>query len=217
MKQFFNILEAAEHHTKCYICGFMLTPNFRGDVLFNSPFNEKNDRQLKINLSGMVDSDTDDILTIDMNTNQITLHAQRRRQHIDYHYDIGGYLGTSNISGRSRSMALPSPRGYGGTIFEGIDISCRNCNRFSYTIQMIIDVAKEHKITSLFLNSEEITFNDGDTAHQIRNIYTTRMTEYRHHTVPHKFGKMISFPLIPLDLENPQETIFRIKKLLPFL
>jgi hypothetical protein len=213
MKHFVNILDAAEHHKKCYVCGFMLTPNFHGDVLFNSPYNERNDRLLKINLSGMVDSDTDDILTINMSTNQITLHAQRRYDHSGYRNDIGGYLGASNI----RSGALPAPRGYGGTLFEGIDISCRNCNRFSYTIQMIIDVEKEHRITSLFLNSEDITINDGTTAHQIRNVYTTKTTEYRHHTKPHMHGKTISFPLMELNLKDPQETLSRIKNLLPFL
>jgi hypothetical protein len=211
MKHFVNILDAAEHHKKCYVCGFMLTPNFHGDVLFNSPFNENNDRQLRINLSGMVDSDTDDILTIDMNTNKITLHAQRR--YVDFHYDIGGTINGANV----RSKSPPAPRGYGGILFEGIDISCRNCNRFSYTIQMIIDVQKEHRITSLFLNSEDITINDGVTAHQIRNVYTTKTTEYRHHTKPHMHGKTISFPLMDLNLKDPQETLGRIKNLLPFL
>src|SRR5271154_1983086 len=111
MKQFVNILDAVSHHIKCYVCGFMLTPNFRGDVLFNSPFNERNDRQLKINLSSMVDSEQDDILTIDMNTNKIALHAQRRyRRHSDYN-DVGGFLDGGNI----KSRLPPSPRGYGST------------------------------------------------------------------------------------------------------
>jgi hypothetical protein len=83
---------------------------------------------------------------------------------------------------------------------------------------MIIDVEKYNRITDIMLNSEYITLIDHDNFSQIVNVYTTEETKYRNAYKSKYFDAddFIVLPLIPLNLENPHETLSKIKKLLPF-
>jgi len=102
----------------------------------------------------------------------------------------------------------------GGTFYHGLTIDCKSCCQFSYTIQVKIDL-KNQILMGTFLNSETISVEDSDIVHEIKNIYATEKTEYAYFSQSGG-SKKATFPLIPLNLMAPQETISRIRKLLIF-
>jgi hypothetical protein len=204
MKDFCNILEAANYHKKCYRCQSDMIPYFNDERVAASRLDQSGRAGLiEINLSASTDSDTDDILTINPFNNKISLEYHPRYKIKDW-----GYIdyGQSTIS-------KSTINNYNGTLYEGLDVRCCNCTHFSYTIQLVIDIAKEYRIQQLFLNSEMIIWLDEKgLAYEIRNAYTIGKTECFSFN-GNKRGQQISIPLIPLNLSNPEETLARIKKL----
>jgi hypothetical protein len=110
-----------------------------------------------------------------------------------------------------------------GCMFLAIWIECEECYQYSYTIRIKIDLT-ERSVSDINLNSEFITvLDDEHFTHEIRNVYATKQTEYwyttngrtRHKSYP-KIEKTIILPLVPLNLEQPEKTLERIKSLIVF-
>lgn len=103
-----------------------------------------------------------------------------------------------------------------GTNYHGINIECVNvdCSLFDFTIQLQTNLDK-NKINHIILNSERISYEDKQgMLHEIKNIYTSNTTEYTFYTKSESKNKKL--PLVPLDFNNPENTIQRIKKLIIF-
>ena len=209
MKYFCNILDALDYHKNCCVCqnpmrnffihGEPCELEYRNDYMRHSQI-------IKVNLSASTDSDTDDILTICPTTNSVNLESNLRYKNRDYGFDY------SKLYTGSTFAYKPPVNNYSGTLYEGLDISCFHCNSFNYTIQLIIDLEKEHRIQQLFLNSEEVVWSDeNNQTYVIRNAYTIGKTEYKY-----KGQKIISVPLIPLNFSDPGETVKRLKVLNTF-
>jgi hypothetical protein len=209
IKQFTNIKEAITYHKKCYVCDSELQPTFHDNKIEYFYTDDQMHECMEINLSNNIDSDTDDILSIDMENNSVKLNIKKR-------YDILYYNDPSyRLYSRKYSATAYS---YGGILYESILVNCIKCRNFSYVVRMIIDVEKYNRITDIMLNSEYITLIDHDNFSQIVNVYTTEETKYRNAYKSKYFDAddFIVLPLIPLNLENPHETLSKIKKLLPF-
>lgn len=98
---------------------------------------------------------------------------------------------------------------------------CESCSKYSFSIGISIDITNM-KVVSLFLNSETFSIEEGSRLSEIRNVYTTEKTEYTTFTnyesedaKPHDKQTTV-LPLIPMDLENPDKTLNRIKTLVLF-
>lgn len=209
MKQFYNLLEAMAYQEKCCACGEFLVHNLK--------LVHGGDYPVFIwNLSEDVDSETDDYITIDP-YNQITEVKQNRRYYQDLIYSDN----EMDMVKRTYSVHQKGAfRWSGGTMYEAIQKHCGKCRKYGYTIQVIINGAAK-KIDGLFLNSEFVEYNDESGKwHRIRNVYTHNKTEYVFEVMPtaeRDYSKQtISVPLIPIDLNHPQETVSRIKKLTIF-
>jgi hypothetical protein len=223
MKEFHNIVEAINYHQKCFICGSTLWANFHDEPIkiieetWHRLFGPRKEigGTIRVNLSSQVDSETDDWLTINVLTNSIALESLRRHNP-DYSYTIG----TDDPLRFHHKGPSTTGYSYNGTLYYPINVNCPKCHQFSYTIQMILDIVKENRITHLYLNSEFISWSDDKhVTHEIKNIYTTEQTEYAHfssHNYPKINSDRMSLPLIPLNLHNPSETLGRIKKLIIF-
>ena len=97
---------------------------------------------------------------------------------------------------------------------------CNDCSKYGYTIQVHADMANM-KVIGIYLNSETFSIEKGDTLYEIRNVYPMKKTEYsifrKSTDASDNLDKQAELPLIPLDLENPEKTLDRIKGLIVFL
>jgi hypothetical protein len=145
---------------------------------------------------------SDDILYINPVTEDVNIKYSRQ-EHFVTGTNLGSYIGQT-----------PTPTSYSGTWYQGISISCNSCCQYSYTLRLHVDLT-EGKLAGTYLNSEQISVEEGNTVHEVRNVYAVEKTEYA--CFP-KDGssKKSSIPLVPLNLLNPKETITRIRKLLIF-
>lgn len=103
-----------------------------------------------------------------------------------------------------------------GSLGHGLTLECK-CNMYSFTIQVWVDL-NTHKINSIILNSERVSWEDDlCTLHEITATYTTNTIKYNYfHTDASEDDGHIVLPLIPLDINNPENTLSRIRKLLVF-
>jgi hypothetical protein len=222
MKDFVSISEAIEYHKECYICKSILRVDFHGEPLKiktdleDYRQNSKLTQTIELNLTDMVDSDVDDLLTINIWTNKVTIRTTQRVHYLDPVYGNSNYAGQTPTKLFVKGLQkVPSRHGYNGKLFESLTIGCQNCHQFSYVVQVVID-GTAMRVEHLFLNSEFISWSEKEITHEIKNIYPTGKTEYSRSASigkSHLIDCNISIPLIPLNLTNPVETMDRIKKL----
>lgn len=108
-----------------------------------------------------------------------------------------------------------------GTLYQGLHFACRDCLGYRYTVGLKIDVGQS-KIEEINLSSEAVYLEHGGKAYDIRSSYATKKTEYTviNTDTTRKLysdsAKRLDLPLIPLNIQNPRETLERIQKLLVF-
>lgn len=214
MKDFANITDAIQYHKRCYICGSTLIPTVSAREPFhiiNNPDTEQ--PELEIDLTRNIDSEDDDLLYINLWTNKVRIKTMRRQHSRMIYNPEDGMMHNVSSNQPAFIKGLQNiPKTYGNTIYEPIDINCANylCGKFYYVIQMIIDATKM-RVEHLYLNSEQITWQDDQGDHTIHNIFSIGKTEYWRHTTA--IDQNITIPLISINLQNPSETVARIKKL----
>jgi hypothetical protein len=109
-----------------------------------------------------------------------------------------------------------------GVFIHGLTFHCDACCQFAYNIQIHIDT-ELLKLIGIYLNSESLSIEDGADLHEIKNIYSFNRTEYSYFRgilaadadVPDQ--NSINLPLVPLNLNNPIETVNRIRNLIIFI
>lgn len=202
MKVFNNLLEATTYYGHCHACK-------KGKLVHSLEMEtDGSEHFYKWNLSENVDSDTDDWIIVNAETNKIHDY-QQSRNHDAYIYSIGTDSFVDVIKRRGIYASKPNKDGF---LFESIHISCGTCRNFGYTIQIIMNMSSGNVI-SISLNSEYISYIGSDQQyHTVRNSFTFGKTEYVY-SLADGSRKTITVPLIPIDLENPAETVGRVKKL----
>ena len=150
-------------------------------------------------------------LAIDLETDEIISYTETRRMPSPI-YGIGSVSPVAYIP--SKSTGLTSD----GQLMERLLVGCELCCQYYYVVQVIvsIDSMGEIRVTGLYLNSEFLIINEGDTTHEIRNIYSFEKTRYIKHNTSYIGAGIINLPLIPLDLKNPHKTLERVKTLVLF-
>ena len=154
-----------------------------------------------------------DLLNIDVLTEKIELIRD---------YSISG-------SGRNTQNLYD-----GGILIVRLGIDCNECCQYGYLLQISIDLEKMI-VNGVYLDSEILSIEKGNVVHEIRNSYSRSETNYdiinrsREHATQmtsdgmHEIeetidtvDKSIMLPLFPLDINNPEETLQRINKLIVF-
>jgi len=189
MIQFKTFLEAISYHTNCVICQEKLSINDRDLVDYDTKLSI-NDRVCKPEkISFYISQRNDDIVSLDTNTDEI-------------------------------SFVAPEYSASHGVFIHGLTLHCEDCCQFAYNIQIHMDLGQK-KLIEIFLNSESISVEDGRDLHEIKNIYAMKKTEYNYFPnelaepqQESKYKGRIIFPLIPLNLINPMETVNRIRNLI---
>jgi hypothetical protein len=166
-------------------------------------------------------------MDLNYDENSVTAYLKFGSTHltVDCHNNnivkINQVVSTSFAGGPPIYMASSlSDLSSGGTNIRRLNISCDSCSKYAYLVQVHISLDK-NKITSMVLNSESASIEEGAKLYEIKNIYTTEKTEMStfHTHLSQQRGALdkVELPLVPLDLQNPLKTVERIKNLLVFL
>jgi hypothetical protein len=199
MKKFNSFLDAFNPDKKCPLCLSFMKINER-DIAEDFIFDDNR------HVTFYLDRNEDSTFTIDMLNHNVSLNIREAfPEH--YLYDINS---SSYIPKYQSSHYLVK----NGLMLQALTIDCISCCQYSYTLQLHLNLSTK-KLTSIYLNSETISFEDKGVVHEIKNIYSLKETQYS--CFP-KDGsaRTTQLPLIELNLDKPKETINRIKKLLIF-
>lgn len=199
MKQFKNLFEVLNYHSKCPFCSGKMSAGW--DMAYDE---NSVKAYLKFGLT---------TLTVDCYNNNII--ECRQTSNNNTIYGIGGIGPAVQYVGSSLSDLSSH-----GIDIRRLNISCDGCSKYSYLIQ--IHISLEHgRVVALVLNSESASIEEGAKLYEIKNIYVTEKTEmsiFHTHTSQQRGAlDKIELPLVPLDLQNPLKTVERIKNLLVFL
>lgn len=148
----------------------------------------------------------DDAIVINPNTDEVELVVAKR---------WSPEVVVEAVNGEFEPSFKPSAQPiYNGKFMHALTIDCKSCCQYSYTLQVHFDLSEEILI-GVYLNSESLSIEESGMVHEIKNSYAAQLTYYSYFD---KEGdsKRDCLPLIPLDLDNPKETVSRIRKLLIF-
>lgn len=210
MKRFDSILAALNYYPNCPICNKELRINDK-ELADDYPYDY--DRSLPMpKISFYLNQRNDEVMRIDPITNSVEIQIA----HTDIDISSSGYFADYNAPVKSINAYGKSPYEIkGGFFMHALRINCQSCCQFSYALQVHVDLSSK-KLAGVFLNSESITVEDGGVAYEIKNIYSTNITEYHYFSALGSSSKPITLPLVELDVYKPMDTINRIRKLLPF-
>lgn len=200
MKRFYSFIAGLTHYTKCPLCSKGMEINDR-DLVERIEYPTGHSYQ---RFSFQLSRNNDDILVINPETEEVEIRYSKRS---NFQTTYGGSI--SSYAGQTYT-----PTTYSGMFMHGLTINCSSCCQFSYTLQLHIDL-NEGKLIGTYLNSETVSVEEGSNVHEIKNVYSMDKTEYTCFTA-NGSEKTSSIPLIPLNIDDPKETVTRIRKLLIF-
>lgn len=185
---FFTLRQAFEYKKTCPLC--------HGTLISN-------------NMSGADGLITDEDPIILIQHNDLKIHANMDTSSICVEYNDFSETEFGVLKFK-KSISNYNP----GRLIIGVDFECFDCHQYYYNVAVHIDTC--NKIFSLAtLNSEWLEIENGPDVFTIRNIYATGITVYEHH-LSNGDAKKCEIPIVPLNLNNPQETLERLKKLIIF-
>lgn len=192
---FKSFKQVLNYRPKCLFCKCCLSIN---DINYIYNYEESlYEKILRFHLS-KIDGDS---LIFNLNTDQVELSLNKRRSDLLYDYTKQAYY-------------TPPVPIYNGILINDITINCNVCYRYTFNIKFHFNLT-ERCLNKIIFNFETIYFGEGNTGYEIKNNYPLDITEYCSLNKNEKSEK-ISIPLIPIDLDNPEETLSRIRKLLIF-
>lgn len=189
---FNTIKQAITYREHCSLCKNKLHIN-RGSASDQVMYDH---RILKI-------QDDKTVTTLNIETNRVSVEAVTYNEH-----NIGTY------GHWQRQQSVPYIGLTPGQLIIGISLECYFCHQYCYTTAFHLDTG-----LGLFcfasLNSEWIEIEDGPSVLGIHNSYATGITKYSQYLASGE-TKECEIPVIPLNVENPKETLARLKKLIIF-
>jgi hypothetical protein len=194
---FHNLRDAINYHLYCPLCQDKMLINDRYVEIRKDWY----DDQHCIKFVWTV-NDTE--IIVDLDTNQFDMNSKYYRPD----YGVGEYVGTS-----PKYSYNPHNCTINGILYSGLGLNCGGCKQYHYVIKLV-GVLETRLLTKIELNSETITVMDDSVVHEIKNIYSTGITDYR--TIDQEDVKTISLPLITINFNNPWKTIDRLKTLTLF-
>lgn len=193
MKQFSCLNEAFSHQNDCPFCHAIITRGY-ASITMNG-----GETLVEFSIGKLT-------MTLDYNSGELREYKNTSsfQEVVTKSYPVYA----SNGSAHSVS---PS-----GKQLFGVYCSCNQCGRYTYTLQIHIDMGLS-KIVGIFLNSETLCFEEESNLYEIRNVYSSEKTEYKvfdNDAVSET--KTLNLPLIPLDRSDPNKTLERVKTLVLF-
>ncbi len=102
---------------------------------------------------------------------------------------------------------------YNGINYERLILECYDCCQYSYTLQLKIDTS-QLKVVNVVLNSEFFSVEENNILYEIKNNYSKSNTSFSYYVEDE--CKSYSLPLVTLDVDNPLQSLNKIKKLIIF-
>ena len=208
MKRFYTLLDAINYQTDCPICHKKLRINDRhAELKVRWRLGAHQEQTLVWKLA-----DSDELI-VNLQNNHIEMIQKTAK--MTPVYEVG------SISPHYIGAPI-----YDGILYERLGVECDSCCQYSFLIRVQVDVGRG-VFTDIQLNSEYLTIDSAKgTVYEIKNVYTTEETEFtilgnvvRYPTFGRIYSsdkKRLTLPLIPIDLQNPEKTLERIKTLVLF-
>lgn len=153
--------------------------------------------------------DYDDKLIINPATEEIIIDLVQEMK-----FDLENYDDSTNVTYHVPKLNISSMIDYNGIMYHPVQISCSRCGNFSYTLKLQINLNSPGRLEETTLANMKVFIKDMNKIHLLTNHYGSRKTFYA--TNSDSYQKSIELPLIEINLENPQETLARVKKLIIF-
>jgi hypothetical protein len=190
---FNNAIDALSYHSYCPFCAEQL-------LLFCG----SKDYDISRSSNFLHLRSDDSKVDINLYTNKFNLELIRTMPYAEL--DEG--FGYSKISRKS------SPWDNTGYMVIGIIKECLSCCSYSHILMFHFDLT-ERCLKSATLNSEWMSIEKSPDVFEINNNYVTDITQYTHHN-NNGDSKKYDFPIILINLINPEETLERLHKLIIF-
>ncbi|CAB4196589.1 hypothetical protein UFOVP1290_109 [uncultured Caudovirales phage] len=196
MRQFNKLVDAISYYKLCPICDSDLSINDK-NLLY-----EYNIKDLSKRLAFELSSHSDDILFVNPITEEVEL--------------VVGTRSPTIIRGKQIFVkSTPNYYVYSGVFANALTIECSFCCKFSYVLQVWVDLT-ENKISGIYLNSENILYEDkNNIVHEIKISFATKKLRYSCFDVDGS-EKHAELPIIPVNINNLEDAVARIKRLLIF-
>lgn len=207
MKKFHNILSGINYQPFC--------PSCKSHMRINGP--ESNvvlnyGQDLLANLNTITFEWENESIELEVESGSVCNITQRSNMNTMY------AIGNANpiFSSHGAPPGIPNS----GIFMCRLRRTCNECSMYSYTLQIVIDMERK-MVGAVFLNTESISFENTDISGihkvcEIKNLYGTKKTVYTIFEIESGKDKILELPLIPLNLQNPEETLSRIKNLVIF-
>jgi len=196
MIEFKSLQSGLYYYTNCPLCG----NHMRIDCLESQYAYNNRGYTITFGLEG------DDKLIINPVTEEIVIQYYQKVV-----YQDRSYLSGSCID----DPVVPVTNTYNGALYHGVTVSCSKggCTNFSYTLKLLIDLNRL-RLKNIALSNMKIYLKKGLDTCEISNYFNLNKTTFGYSVA--NGGKFVELPLIDINLENPQETLARIEKLLIF-
>jgi hypothetical protein len=188
MKQFDKLIDALQYQKHCPACRGELVIS-ESNLASSYDTNDPNHQKIVFEIS----IQNDELVYIDPLTNDVELVV----------WDAGNKI-------------IHKDKNNLGTFGHSLKLECIKCCMYYYVIQVWVNL-NIPQLVSVILNSESISWEDPDrTLHEIVCSYVTNKTTYTYFSVLEQESGTINLPIVPLDIDNPENTVNRIQSLLVF-
>jgi hypothetical protein len=197
-----NLAAALNFQKECPMCKSKLEINDR-DLATDMGYEYRGEK--KGTLSFFIDQREQEIITIDPYTGDVDLTIAGRPE--EEYYTVG----TTGSIGLTKTTQTRQFRN--GRFMHALSVDCKQCSQYGYVLQVHVDMG-ERKVAGLYLNSEWMAVERDEVMYEIKNNYAMQKTYYSFYS--NGKDQHAEIPLIPLNVQNPFETVDRAKKLLIF-
>jgi uncharacterized protein YbaR (Trm112 family) len=126
------------------------------------------------------------------------------------HIDTGNVLLIKEDNQKTQKKFL----NFNGIFWSTLLVDCQECSKFSTVYSVQFDTTKP-EITRVDLNFMSVTFEENNLISEVRTYYELEETWFITYDSAGK-TRTTKFPMIDINLNNPDETLARIRKLVIF-
>lgn len=150
---------------------------------------------------------------LDLNKSEFNMSLIKNELRIYYALDDSEFI--VNLDNNCIISGFPIDAGSYNKEISAIKVFCTECWHYQYTIAFTINRGNS-KVEDIHLNSEFISQEIDGTLYEMRNSLTLDQTNFN---IIRSNGKQEHFEckIIKIDLNNPSNSINRVRKLIPYI
>lgn len=216
IESFYSVQQALDYFPRCLVCGYNISGldfiQSAAAISTEVDYTFKGRESRPKLIYKLLENGYEEVYEIDVHTSRVDRRVTIRNEECV----AGSFAGTTRY-GYTGSSTPPTS----GLKYLYLGVSCQSCKKYDYALQLIVDL-DPLAMKRILLNSERVIFQENELGErrEIRNVYTTRRTEYSYFRKPEP-GTIVEelkqeLPLLPFNRVDPNKTLERVKNLLIF-